>query len=378
MSPRLKLVISILAGALFLVLGVSGSAYLKSKKEPPKVKERTNTKPVALVDSVVNTNQQFEIRLEGTLQAFNKVSLFSEVPGVIENKGKAFKVGSSFSKGEALLRINKEEAQLSLLGQKSEFLSRIVSLLPDIKLDFPDRFEAWEAYVDNFDLNGAIADLPAAQDKREKSFIASRNLNGVIYGIRSAEKRLAKYTMEAPFSGVLTAVNTNQGAMVQPGQVLGEFMERGNFELVVSVLASDIKYIKIGQQASFYSEDLGKEWTGRIVRIADKINPRSQTLDVFVQLRGKDLKEGLFLSGTVASKVIADTYLLDKELLVGQEQAYVVIDDKLSAIDLDIVRISEEGILVRNLAEGTLLLTRQISGAFEGMEVQVEIVGAPK
>ena len=148
--------------------------------------------------------------------------------------------------------------------------------------------------------------------------------------------------------------------------------------LVVSVLASDIKYIKIGQQASFYSEDLGKEWTGRIVRIADKINPRSQTLDVFVQLRGKDLKEGLFLSGTAASKVIADTYLLDKELLIGQEQAYVVIDDKLSAIDLDIVRISEEGILVRNLAEGTLLLKRQISGAFEGMEVQVEIVGAPK
>jgi membrane fusion protein (multidrug efflux system) len=250
-------------------------------------------------------------------------------------------------------------------------LSRVVGLLPDIKLDFEDRFQEWRDYVDSFDVEQVISDFPAAKTSREKSFIAAKNLSTSLYSIRSAENRLEKYAIRAPFSGVLTMTNANKGAMVQPGQMLGEFMERGNFELIVSVLASDIKYLQRGQEAEFYSEDMGRSWKGKIVRVSDKINPQSQTLDVYIQLRGKELKEGLFLSGLVISKPVEDVFLLDNALLVGQDEAYAVKDGVLEKMKLDIVRISDSGILVRDIPNGTWMLGKQISGAFEGMEVNV-------
>jgi membrane fusion protein (multidrug efflux system) len=326
---------------------------------------------VARIQEVANETASFKINLEGTLKAYNKVSIFSQVPGLLEQGSAPFKVGNYFSKGDALFRINNEEATLALLAQKSELLSRVVGLLPDIKLDFEDRFQEWRDYVDSFDVEQVISDFPAAKTSREKSFIAAKNLSTSLYSIRSAENRLEKYAIRAPFSGVLTMTNANKGAMVQPGQMLGEFMERGNFELIVSVLASDIKYLQRGQEAEFYSEDMGRSWKGKIVRVSDKINPQSQTLDVYIQLRGKELKEGLFLSGLVVSKPVEDVFLLDNALLVGQDEAYAVKDGVLEKMKLDIVRISDSGILVRDIPNGTWMLGKQISGAFEGMEVNV-------
>ena len=371
MSKRNRIIISTIIGIILIVIGIQGSNYLASQKAPPKIKEKSDTRPIAQTKEVVNGTKDFGILLEGTLRSYNKVSIFSEVPGVLEQGKLPFKVGNYFSAGDELFKVNDEEAKLSLLAQKSELLSRIVGLLPDIKLDFEDRFEDWQAYVNNFDVEQPIADFPEAQSSREKSFVAARNLSTSLYSIKSAEKRLEKYTIKAPFSGVLTMTNTNKGAMVQPGQMLGEFIDRSNFELVVSVLASDIKYLKKGQVATFYSEDLEASWNGRIARISDKVNPQSQTLDVYIQLRGHGLKEGLFLSGLAKSKPVENTFLLDKTLLVGQDEAFVVENSMLRKVKLEIVRISDEGILVKGLADGTQLLDKQISGAFDGMEVNV-------
>ena len=371
MSKRNRIILSTLIGLVLIIVGIQGSNYLASKKEPPKVKAKSDTRPVARIQEVANETASFKINLEGTLKAYNKVSIFSQVPGLLEQGSAPFKVGNYFSKGDALFRINNEEATLALLAQKSELLSRVVGLLPDIKLDFEDRFQEWRDYVDSFDVEQVISDFPAAKTSREKSFIAAKNLSTSLYSIRSAENRLEKYAIRAPFSGVLTMTNANKGAMVQPGQMLGEFMERGNFELIVSVLASDIKYLQRGQEAEFYSEDMGRSWKGKIVRVSDKINPQSQSLDVYIQLRGKELKEGLFLSGLVISKPVEDVFLLDNALLVGQDEAYAVKDGVLEKMKLDIVRISDSGILVRDIPNGTWMLGKQISGAFEGMEVNV-------
>ena len=109
---------------------------------------------------------------------------------------------------------------------------------------------------------------------------------------------------------------------------------------------------------------MGRSWKGKIVRVSDKINPQSQTLDVYIQLRGKELKEGLFLSGLVVSKPVEDVFLLDNALLVGQDEAYAVKDGVLEKMKLDIVRISDSGILVRDIPNGTWMLDKQISGAF--------------
>lgn len=374
MSKRNKIILSTIAGILFLFIGMKGFDFLASQKEPPKEKSKSSIKPLATVEAIQLEKSSFDIPLEGVLQAYNKVMVFTEVPGLINGGAKPFKVGTYFSKGESILTINKEEAQLALLAQKSDLLSRIVSLLPDIKLDFPDDFNQWQDYVDGFDLELPLKDFPEMADNRGKRFIAARNLSGLFYSIKSAEKRIDKYEIKAPFSGVLTAVNTNAGAMVQPGQMLGEFMQTGHFELVVSVLASDMRFLGKGQSVAFYAQDLGTNYSGRIKRISNKINPQSQTVDVYITIKGKGLKEGLFLTGSTQSNAVEDIYVLDKALLLGQDEAFFVEDGQLVRKHLDILRITEAGIYVQGLIPGATILAKQIPGAFEGMEVDVQVI----
>ena len=97
-------------------------------------------------------------------------------------------------------------------------------------------------------------------------------------------------------------------------------------------------------------------------------------MDVYITIKGKGLKEGLFLTGSTQSNAVEDIYVLDKALLLGQDEAFFVEDGQLVRKHLDILRITEAGIYVQGLTPGTTILAKQIPGAFEGMEVDVQVI----
>ncbi len=110
MSKRNRIILSTIIGIVLILIGVNGSSFLASKKEPPKVKAKSDTRPSVQVEEVKKTTEQFNIILEGTLNAYNKVSVFTEVPGVLEKGRAPFKVGNYFRAGDVMFKINNEEA----------------------------------------------------------------------------------------------------------------------------------------------------------------------------------------------------------------------------------------------------------------------------
>jgi membrane fusion protein (multidrug efflux system) len=359
----------IVAGILIVVGAYLGMQQLAGlKEEAPRKANEIRTKSVA-VAPVQNETLATTLEVQGQLAAFDKVDLFSEVGGLLLSTAKSFKVGTYFAKGSPMLKIDDTETRLALLAQKSTLMNAIAQLMADLKIDYPQSFPQWEAYLNNFEMEGKLPPLPEPLDEQEKRFLAARNLYTQYYNIKSQEERLSKFTIYAPFSGVLTATNVHPGTVVRVGQQLGSFMATGNYELVATVPLEDLNYIKVGNAVKLQSEDIAGSWQGRIKRISDQIDPASQTVQVFIGVSGKDLREGMYLRGDVAAKSVAAAYRLERDLLVNQNQVYELRDSTLRLREVEVVKVEPEHVILRGLPDGLLLLHEKVPGVYDGMKV---------
>jgi membrane fusion protein, multidrug efflux system len=357
--------LAILVGAFALF-----QLFSQMKEEPPR-REIPKSTPTVETMPVVNSTIPTALSIQGELVAYNKIDIFSEVTGTLESSERPFKVGSYFPKGSVLVEINDREARLSLLSQKATLLNAITQLMPDLKIDYPESYNQWHTYLKNYDVEEELDSFPEPLNDQEKYFIASRNLYTQYYTIKSAEERLDKYTMYAPFSGVLTQASINTGTLVRVGQQLGTLMNTGSYELQATVALSDLTYIKVGNQVQLTSDDIKGTWTGRIRRISDQIDPTSQTVQIFVSVGGQGLREGMYLTGEVNATDIEDAVRIPRNKLINQNAVYTVQDSTLKLQPVEVVKITREAAVVRGLPNGTNLLDTQLPNAFDGMKVKV-------
>jgi multidrug efflux pump subunit AcrA (membrane-fusion protein) len=367
--------ISIVAGVVIpLFIAAFAYNFLSSQKAPPKKKGFTGNDARRVEVIVVENNLvPSTLDVQGRLVAYDKIDILAEVSGILEPSSSTFKVGSRFAKGSVMLKIDSEEAKLNLLSQKSTLQNAITQLMPDLKIDYPESFEHWVAYLQQFDIEKPIQAFPEPLNDKEKFFIATRNIHSQYYNIKSAETRLSKYNIYAPFSGVITEASINPGSLVRVGQKLGELMNTNNYELEATIRLADLNYIKVGSPVSLHSDDIDGNWNGRIKRISDQIDANTQTVIVYIGVTGKSLKEGMYLRGGVKLKNIENAFEIQRDLLVEQSKVYKIENDSLLALqDVEVVKSTENTVIVKGLKNGTPLLKEVFPGIFEGMVVEVK------
>lgn len=363
---RLVIVLS----AILFVGSIIGFRYLGSLKTPPPRKPEAGQRALTLRAGVVRPGSHpVEIPLQGRVAGFDKVDLFSEVNGLALSSAHPFKEGVRYAKGETLLQLDDREARLALQGQRAALLSALTQILPDLRIDFAGNYPAWQAYAERLDPEKPLQPLPAPASDRERYFLAARNIQTQYYAIRSAEERLAKYRIAAPFDGSLTAADVQVGTLVRPGQRIGQFLRLDSYELETNVALADMRFVRIGQSVLLTSEDTGTRYAGVIRRIGDQVDPATQMLPVFVSVSGPGLREGMYLSGSVKGAVEQAVFPLPKDLLVNGTRVWTIRDSTLQLQEVEPVRNSRETTLVRGLAEGELFIREVIPGMYEGMKV---------
>ncbi len=368
--------LGIVAGLVILIGAFAVFRFLSEMKEPPKRKEAFSRSAEVEVIQVRNGSIPTRLNVQGELAAYDKISIYAEVSGVLEESSRPFKVGSYFPEGSVLARIDSDEARLSLLSQRSNFLNAVTQLMPDLKIDYPESYHNWEAYVDSFDLEEETRPFPDPLSQQEKFFVASRNLYSQYYTIKSTEERLSKYVIRAPFSGVLTDALIHPGALVRVGQQLGELTSTGSYELEATVPLSELKYIKTGDEVKLVSDDIDGDWTGRIARINSRVDQDMQTVRIFVNVRGRDLREGMYLKGDIAASSVDSAAKIPRNVLADQKSVFEVRDSTLHKREVNVLKITKDHAIIRGLEDGTLLLKNVLPNAFEGMNVKVKNTAA--
>ena len=373
MKTRWRRLIIILTAVLF-VGGMIGFQILSKQKAPPPRNASTGPVSLQLDAGLIKLDAlAVPVPIQGRIAAYEKIDIYAEVNGLAAAAAHPFKEGVRFKKGETLVQLDDREARLALQGQRAALLTTLAQILPDLRIEFPENFSVWQNYVDKLDPEKTIQDLPKPKSEREKYFLASRNIQTQYYTIRSAEERLSKYRIIAPFEGAITTVDIQTGALVRPGQRIGQFLRTGTYELESTVSLGDLQFVKPGQTVKLTSEDTGQEYTGTIRRIGEQIEQSTQMLPVYIEVSGPNLKEGMFLSGSVKGTMEQGVFALPKDLLINGRSIWTIRDSSLVKADVDLVRSARDVALIKGIAEGTLFVRKVIPGMYEGQKITYTI-----
>lgn len=365
-----KIILSIIGVLLIIIAVIGAKAIIDSNvKETPPVSKVVKK---VLVDTVQNGTVPIVVPANGSVTALHKLELYSEVQGIFQSSSRDFRPGERYRRGEVLININSQEYSASVHSAKSDLYNSITSIMPDLRLDFPEAFPKWEKYLRNFDINKSVPPLPKIDSDKEKYFITGRGIVSSYYSIKNLEERLGKYTIVAPFDGILTEALVTRGTLIRQGQKLGEFIDPSVYELEVSIAKKFSDLLKIGEAVSLSNLDGTESYSGIISRINARVDQETQTIEVFIRVKGDNIREGMFLQAKIDAKSVENAIEIPRELLVDRSKVFVVKDSVLDLIDVNPVYFGKNTVVIKGLKDGEKMLSANVPGAYSGMLVSIQ------
>lgn len=363
-----KIILSVLGLALIFGAFVAANYLIDNKHKPkPVIPKVVKT---VLVETVKNTTVPLVISANGNLVAKQRVELYSEVQGIFKSGRKLFKPGQEFNKGETLIRLDASEYYASVQAAKSDLYNSIAAIMPDLRLDFSDIYPKWQTYLNDFDLNKTTPQLPEISGDKENYFITGRGIVSAYYNVKNLEQRLTKYSIVAPFSGILTEALVTEGTLVRNGQKLGEFINPSVYEMEVAISKSFVEVLKEGENVTLTSLDNARQYEGKVSRVNGSIDATTQTITVYIEVKHEDLKEGMYLEANLNAEKVENAIEIDRNLLLDSEEIYVVKDSLLDVISVKPQHFSDTKVVLKEVPNGTIILRKPVPGAYAGMHVK--------
>ncbi|WP_299119412.1 HlyD family efflux transporter periplasmic adaptor subunit [uncultured Winogradskyella sp.] len=363
-----KIILSILG--ILLIVG----AYFLSQSiaENKKNKRPAPAKVVKTVftDTVQNSTVQIVIPANGSLVAQRRVELYAEVQGVFKTSGKLFKPGQEYRKGENLIRIDASEYYASVQSSKSNLYNSIAAIMPDLRLDFPEIFQKWQTYLSGFDLNKTTPKLPEMTSEKENYFITGRGIVSNYYNVKNLEQRLGKYNIKAPFPGILTEALVTEGSLIRSGQKLGEYIDPSIYEMEVALGKNYASLLRVGEKVVLKNLDNTETYSGKVSRVNGSIDATTQTITAYIEVENKTLKEGMYLEANLNAKQETNAIEVNRSLVLEGDQIFIVRDSILDVIDVNPVYFSDTKVVLKNVPDGTVMVSKPIPGAYAGMLVK--------
>jgi len=365
----MRKIILALLGVLLIIASVYVSKLIISnkntiRKAPPKVIK------TVYVDTVLNSTIPIIIPANGNLIAKRRLEIYSEVQGIFKPASKLFKPGEKYNKNEIFITINNTEYYSSVQSAKSNLYNSIVSIMADLRLDFPDIYPKWQDYIKSFDLDKTTPKLPKMSSEKENYFITGRGIVSNYYSVKNLEERLTKYTIKAPFKGILTESLVTEGTLIRNNQKLGEYIDPSIYEMEVSLGKNYASLLKIGENVQLNNLENTKKYTGKISRINGSVNTDTQTIAVFIEIKNSSLKEGIYLEAKINAKNEPNAIEINRSLLLDENKIFIVRDNVLDIMEVTPTYFSETKVVLKNIPDKTIILSNPFPGAFVGMSVK--------
>jgi membrane fusion protein (multidrug efflux system) len=314
----------------------------------------------------------------GRLKTAQPVTLYSEVSGILMEGDVPFQPAQSFRKGTLLLKIDDRQTRLDLNSAKSDLLTALATVLPEIKVDFPEEYETWQDYFDHVGFDQNLKPLPEAANQKIKLYLSRFNVYKLYFQVRNLEILLNKHFFIAPFAGSIVSADLRIGSTARPGTRLGEIINLDKLEVEVPIPAEDIQWIDRETQITFSSSEMVGEWTGKITRIGKSIDERTQTVSVFMTVNrngDEDLYNGIFLRTEIPGTIIPAAYRVPRRALYNEKYVYLMKEGKLDYREVKVAREQEDSIILNGgISTGDSLVVDVLQGVASGMPAKARSV----
>lgn len=359
----------------FPVLALAAMALSACGEDAPKDAAETGQDAIAVFAETVRQEELAEpVTGTGTIAAHKTTPLGPRVDGIIEEI--FVRVGDRVKEGQPLFRTRDAEWKL-----------KVAELENQVKLAEADLRNAQKAFNRSSELH-------------EKGFVSSGNLDDARRGrdtatarlgmakaqLASAQQMLDDCVVTAPFDGVITArdvdegkfMATRMGGMGGPGGVL-EIMKIDIVAAIVNVPEIYLSKFELGTKATIYVDSIDRSYESYVAIINDRVDHVTRSVEIRLPIRNEDyeVKPGLFVRVEVHPQP-RHVLTLPRTALLGTEAArYVFIaeEGKAKRVNVAVRQIDATRIeILEGLKEGdTTLSGPNLPLLVEGMPVRIEV-----
>jgi RND family efflux transporter MFP subunit len=255
-----------------------------------KLKRTTEqaTTPTVSVISPTGTPPDEEIALPGNTQPFIDAPIYARTNGYVKHW--YFDIGAHVQQGQVLAEIETPEIDQQLRQARADLQAARVNL--DLTETTATRLQLLvkEAAVSKQETDQAVSAFNS-----QKATVEAKAAD-----VRRLEKLQGFQKIYAPFAGVITARNTDIGALIDagaaaPGKELFHLAAIDKLRVYVAVPEVYTRAAQPGATASLTLDEFpGQVFLGTLVRTANAIDPTSHTLRVEVDI---DNPSGRLLPG---------------------------------------------------------------------------------
>jgi len=352
--------------------GVSNAENIRTSNIKSSEKNEQNIRSV-LVTKVNNTIVKNNIKSSGRVVTLNNITISSEVQGRLIGNNK-FKKGSEINKGDIIFKIKSTDLGLLINSKKSRFMSLISSNLADIKLDYGIEYSKWNNFFNSIKLSKDLPDFPDMNSSKEKNYIISRSILAEYLSIKSDEEKLKKYTVRAPFNGVITKSYSDIGGNVNPGSPVVDFIRKGKMEIELTVNKSELNFINIGDKVIF--KENGEKFTGKIVRKGKFINKNTQSISVFSSINAEAslIYNGMYLNAIITTKGTPNVFKITRRAVFESNKIFILDSkNKLRVKKINIIASEGNEVIIDNLPNNMRVVIEPLVNVSKGTKVKAII-----
>lgn len=359
----------------FLACGENQEPTATTTPKVVKVNASPTTPKVGIEKSdldileITKADQKRTNSISGRVIPKNTTQLFAEVQGRILPESISFKPGVAFKKGDPLLYIDKKEFELNLEAQRSSFFNALTNIMPDMKSDYPENYDNWLNYIQSYQFGRSLPPLPETKSDKEKYYVTTYQIYSQYYTIKAQEDRLRKFTIFAPYSGIITQSNIDVGSMVSPAQPLGTIINRYSYELEAGIDLKTASNLNYGDVLTFTSNDIKGSWTGKVVRKNKIVDPTTQNIPIYFQLTGKNIQAGMYLEGNYDLKAYKDVTTLPMKAVKRDESVLYVNDGIIASQKVEVVDYLTDAVVVKGLKDGTVVILNNFETPVVGQKI---------
>ena len=368
---------------LFILLGAFAISYLLwllGQVQPDPVEEAPA--PDVIVEILTPKDFQIQISSNGTTTPLTQTVLTAEVGGEVIYRSKKFSEGSSVIEGEILAKIDDTDLQL----QYKNALLQLANAEVQHSLQLAEAEvakEAWEKIGD-----GVASDLTLKKPQLKQ---AEALLEVAKAQVSSAEKKLNKTEIVAPYAGRIQSVNIDLGTTIIPGQPVGALYTSSEIEVTLAVKDNDLQFLSIpmdgrkldpSEQAlveirSFY-KGKNQTWVGRLERVDGVIDPVTRMINLiavfkndFIETDKPNLPIGLFVEALIDGINLKNIFSIPVNAISENNEVYIVNNDnELESRQLSILKKYSDFVIVKDgLKAGERIVISKLSTASNGIKV---------
>ena len=368
----------------FLIIGaatlIASVLYILGQVSPQPIEE-----PAPLdvnVQILIPIDYEVKIKSTGTTTPITQTILTSEVGGEVIYRSKKFSEGSSVIIGEILAKIDDTDLQLQYKNALLQLASAEVQFAVQ-QAEAEIAQEAWKQVGE-----GAAQDLTVKKPQLKQAKAA---LEVAKAQVQSAEKKLNKTEITAPYTGRIKDLNIDLGSTILPGQPVGSMYTSNEIEVTLSIKDSDLQFLDIPMDGrklnpdqkslvvikSLYKGEM-QEWSGNLERVDGVIDPMTRMIKLIANFKNNFIEDtkpilpiGLFVEAEVSGKRLIDVFMIPNTAFTPNGELLVVNQDNTLEIRKVkvIIKMKDHIIVKKEMKAGERVVVSKLSIATNGMLV---------